>query len=70
VVRQLTVGNVERIKKYLYLKNGAMYSILILGLLMVLESFGLHVPMWVSPVTTFGVVSFFFLKSRAVLPRK
>lgn len=70
VVRQLTVGNVERIKKYLYLKNGAMYSILILGLLMVLESFGVHVPMWVSPVTTFGVVGFFFLKSRAALPRR
>src|SRR3989344_6231381 len=27
VVRQLTVSNIERIKKYIYLKNGAMYSI-------------------------------------------
>lgn len=68
VVRQLTVGNVERIKKYLYLKNGAMYSVLLLGLFMVMESFGLHVPVWLSPVTTFGVVGFFFLKSRAALP--
>jgi hypothetical protein len=68
VVRQLTVGNIERIKKYLYLKNGAMYSVLFLGLFMVSESFGLHVPAWVSPVTTFGIVGFFFLKSRAILP--
>ena len=69
VVRQLTVGNVERIKKYLYLKNGAMYSIVCLGLFMVLESFGVHVPIWVSPLTTFGVVGFYFLKSRTALRR-
>ena len=68
VVRQLTVGNIERIRKYLYLKNGAMYSVLFLGLFMVLESFGLNLPAWVSPVTTFGIVGFFFLKSRAALP--
>jgi len=67
VVRQLTVGNVERIKKYRYLKNGAMYSVLILGLFMVSESFGLHVPVWLSPITTFSVVGFFFLKSRSKL---
>ena len=69
VVRQLTVGNIERIKKYVYLKNGAMYSVLLLGTFMVLESFGVHVPAWVSPVTTIGVVGFFFMKSRAALPR-
>ena len=32
VVRQVTIGNIENIKKYLYLKNGAKYSILFLGL--------------------------------------
>ena len=69
VVRQLTVGNIERIKKYVYLKNGAMYSILFLGLFMVAESFGVDVPLWVSPVTTFGAVGFFFVKSRAELSR-
>ena len=67
VVRQLTVGNIERIKKYLYLKNGAMYSVLFLGMFMVSESFGLHLPIWVSPAATFGIVGFFFLKSRAAL---
>ncbi len=67
VVRQLTIGNVDRIKKYLYLKNGAMYSVLFLGLFMVLESFGCHLPVWLSPLVTCGVVGFFFLKSKAAL---
>lgn len=64
VVRQLTVGNIDRIKRYVYLKNGAMYSILVLGVVMVTHSFGVHVPEWVSPVTTFGVIGFFFMKSK------
>jgi hypothetical protein len=67
VVRQLTIGNVDRIKKYLYLKNGAMYSVLFLGIFMVLESFGIHIPVWLSPLMTCGVVAFFFLKSKAAL---
>ena len=67
VVRQLTVGNVERIKKYLYLKNGAMYSVLFLGIFMVLESFGVDLPIWLSPLMTCGIVAFFFFKSKAAL---
>lgn len=63
VVRELTVRNVENIKKYRYLKNGAMYSIFCLGIIMVLDSFGFHIPNWVSPLITFGVVGFFFYKS-------
>ncbi len=63
VVREFTVGNIDRIRKYPYLKNGAMYSILALGLIMVLDSFGVHIPSWVSPVITFAVVGFFFWKS-------
>jgi hypothetical protein len=69
VVRQLTIGNIERISKYLYLKNGAMYSVLLLGTFMILEGFGWHLPVWLSPVTTFGVVAFFFFKSRLVLAK-
>lgn len=64
VVRKLTMGNIERVKKYLYLKNGAMYSILFLGLVMLLDSFDFHVPSWLSPVITFAVVIYFFQKSR------
>ncbi|MCL4365724.1 DUF475 domain-containing protein [Patescibacteria group bacterium] len=64
VVRQLTVGNIERIKKYIFLKNGAMYSILCLGTIMLLESFGFHIPYWLSPAVTAIVVSYFFFKSK------
>ncbi|WP_371816510.1 DUF475 domain-containing protein [Methanospirillum purgamenti] len=62
-VRQITVGNIDRIKKYRFLKNGAMYSILCLGIIMLIDSFGFHIPEFVSPVITFGVVGLFYLKS-------
>lgn len=65
VVRQATIGNIERIQKFKYLKNGAMYSILFLGLIMLLDSFGFHIPSWMSPVATFGTVGYFFFKSKA-----
>jgi len=64
VVRQITVGNVERIKKYRYLKNGAMYSILALGIVMLADSFGVPVPEWVSPFVTFVMVGYFFWRSK------
>ena len=63
VVRQLTISNIERVKKYKYLKNGAMYSILALGMVMLLDSFGLHIPQWISPVITFAIIGYFFYKS-------
>ncbi len=69
VVRELTIRNVENIKKYRYLKNGAMYSILFLGTIMILDSFGIHIPFWVSPLITFGVVAFFLVKSIREMPR-
>lgn len=68
VVRQLTIGNMDRIKKYIYLKNGAMYSILFLGVIMLSDSFGVEIPNWVSPVMTFGVIGFFFWKSKKAIP--
>lgn len=63
VVRQLTMGNIENIKKYKYLKNGAMYSIMALGVIMITEAFGVDMPSLLSPVITFGIVGFFFWKS-------
>ncbi len=63
MVRQLTIGNIERIKKYVYLKNGAMYSILVLGILMILNSFGYKIPEYISPLATFVIIGFFFWKS-------
>lgn len=67
VLRQLTVGNIDRIKKYVYLKNGAMYSIFFLGLVMLADSFGVHIPSWTSPVVTFVVIGYFFVKSNKEL---
>lgn len=64
VVRQFTVGNIDRIKKYVFLKNGAMYSILFLGAIMLLDSFGYDVPSWFSPAITFIIVGYFFYKSK------
>ncbi|MFA6524299.1 MAG: DUF475 domain-containing protein [Candidatus Paceibacterota bacterium] len=64
VVRELTLRNIERIKKYVYLKNGAMYSILVLGIIMILHSFGFKIPEYVSPVSTFIIIGYFFWKSK------
>ena len=63
VVRQLTVMNIDKVKKYKYLKNGAMYSIFALGTVMILHSFGADIPEWLSPVLTFGIIGYFFYKS-------
>lgn len=64
VVRELTVRNIENIKKYIYLKNGAMYSIFALGLIMIIDSFGFEIPSFVSPVATFVIIGYFFWKSK------
>ncbi len=63
VVRQLTVAGIDRIRSYSYLKNGAMYSVGFLGIVMLLESFGVHVSFWIPPVVTIGFVGYFFWKS-------
>ena len=69
ILRQLTVGNIKRITKYVYLKNGAMYAILFLGTIMLLESFGFHIPSWVAPIVTFAVIGYFFIKSLRFLEK-
>lgn len=63
VVRQLTVYGVDRIRSYDYLKNGAMYSIAFLGIMMLFEAFGADVPAWASPAITVVVVGYFFWRS-------
>jgi hypothetical protein len=63
IVRYITVKGTETVKKYRYLKNGAMYSIGVLGSVMLFESFGKEIPEWVSPVTTIFIIFFFFYLS-------
>lgn len=69
VVRQVTMHNIERIQKYVYLKNGAMYSILFLGVIMILNSFGFHIPEWFTPIITALIIAYFFIKSRTELKK-
>ncbi len=68
IVRELTIRNVDNIRKYQFLKNGAMYSVFFLGIIMLLDSFGFQIPNWVSPIITFGVVGFFMYKSIRFIP--
>lgn len=67
LVRQLTISNIENIKKYVYLKNGAMYSILVLGIIMIMHSFGFSIPEYLSPLCTFIIIGFFFWKSKVYI---
>jgi hypothetical protein len=64
VVRELTLRNIENVKRYIYLKNGAMYSIFFLGIIMLFDSFGYEIQQWVSPVITISVICYFFYKSK------
>jgi len=63
VLRKLTISNIDRIKKYIYLKNGAMYSVFVLGIVMMLDAFGVEVPSYVSPLLTFLIIGYFTYKS-------
>jgi hypothetical protein len=63
VLRQLTVRNVRKINTYLYLKNGAMHAILFLGIIMMLESIGLEIPVWLAPLITLVTVGYYLRHS-------
>ena len=64
VVRTFTIHGIATVKKYRYLKNGAMYSVGSLGAMMLVESLGLHPQPWIAPLITLVVVSIFFWLSR------
>jgi uncharacterized protein len=64
VVREATIRGINTIKKYIYLKNGAMYSVFFLGCVMIYDAFGHHLPEWLTPVATIIIIAYFFLKSR------
>jgi len=63
VLRHLTIKNIKNVKKYKYLKNGAMYAIFFLGFVMIAESFGLHIPAWFTPIITIITIGYFFYLS-------
>ncbi|MFA5076749.1 MAG: DUF475 domain-containing protein [Patescibacteria group bacterium] len=63
VVREFTIKGINLISRFAYLKNGAMYSIGMLGSLMILESFGRHYPFWLAPLNTFVLLVIFLFLS-------
>ncbi len=69
VVRELTIKGIDIIAKYAYLKNGAMYSIGFLGVIMILESFGQHYPFWLAPANTFLLLFVFLYLSHKEIKR-
>lgn len=70
VVRELTIRGIEHVGKYRWLKNGAMTSIGFLGVFMVVESFGLEMPIYVPTLATFALLGIAFYKSHRLLIRK
>lgn len=67
VVREVTIKGINTISKFAYLKNGAMYSIGMLGGLMILESFGREFDFWVAPLNTIVLlVVFLYLSLREI----
>ena len=63
VVRQLTIYNLDKIRRYVYLKNGAMYSVLVLGFVMLAHGYGVRIPEGLAPVSTILIVGYFLWKS-------
>lgn len=63
VVRELTIRGMGLITRLAYLKNGAMYSIGMLGFIMVMESLGKHYPFWLAPLNTFLLLGLFLYLS-------
>lgn len=63
LIRRFTVTNIEVLNRYRFLKNGAMYSIGVLGCVMVGDAFALDFPEWVSPLATILILGYFFYKS-------
>ena len=64
VVREATIRGLDLIARFDYLKNGAMYSIGFLGLVMILESFGRHFPYWLAPLNTIALLAAFLILSQ------
>lgn len=69
VVRQLTISGIEKVSQYKWLKNGAMTSIGLLGLVMIVKSFGVSIPEYIPTLVTIGLVGLTFWASRKLLAK-
>ena len=71
IVREFTVRGIDIITRFAYLKNGAMYSVGVLGMIMVLEAFGRQYPFWLTPLNTVILLTIFlFLSVREIQDAK
>jgi hypothetical protein len=64
IVRQITRNGISTIHRFPYITNGAMYSVGILGVIMLTESLRGDLPFWLSPILTLLIVGFFSWRSR------
>ncbi|HOI60146.1 MAG TPA: DUF475 domain-containing protein [Candidatus Pacearchaeota archaeon] len=64
IIREITIKGINKISELTFLKNGAMYSIGFLGIIMILETFGLEVPFYLAPIVTFMVLGVFLYLSK------
>ena len=60
VVRQMTIKGIDVVSKYKFLKNGAMTSIAFLGAFMIVESFGIELPVYVPTLVTVLSIGYAF----------
>lgn len=67
IVRDLTIRSIEKVAKYKFLKNGAMTSIGLLGIIIIIESFGANIPKFIPTLITILLVGIAFWQSRKLL---
>jgi hypothetical protein len=70
VVRDLTIRGISKVARYKWLKNGAMTSIGLLGLFMMLEAFGVHIPETLPTFSTIIIVGWSFFASHLELRKQ
>ena len=63
IVRQITIKGINVVNRLPFLTNGAMYSVAVLGSIMLLESRHIDVPFFVTPLVTVIVVGYFGWRS-------
>jgi uncharacterized protein len=69
IVRDLTIRSIEKVGHYIFLKNGAMTSIGLLGAVIIAEGFGLNIPKFIPTLITFLLVGIAFWQSKKFLKK-
>ena len=63
VVRDVTIRSIDKVAKYRFLKNGAMTSIGLLGVFIIIKSFDIYVPEYLPTLITILLVGIAFWQS-------